>query len=60
MFTKKIRCSIIPNNGRRCYMRKKTINLTVKKRADLGRYCGKGVQSARLVNRAKIILACGL
>jgi hypothetical protein len=41
-------------------MRKKPVKLTVKERADLERYCGKGVHSVRLVNRAKIILACGL
>ncbi|MDR2922287.1 MAG: helix-turn-helix domain-containing protein [Treponema sp.] len=38
-------------------MRKKPINLSVKKRADLERYCSKGVHSVRLVNQAKIILA---
>jgi hypothetical protein len=38
-------------------MRKRPIRLTVKKRADLERYCSKGVHGVRLVNRAKIILA---
>jgi hypothetical protein len=38
-------------------MIKKPIKLTAKKRADLERYCSKGVHSVRLVNRAKIILA---
>jgi hypothetical protein len=38
-------------------MRKKPVKLTVKERADLERYCGTGVHSVRLVNRAKIILA---
>jgi hypothetical protein len=38
-------------------MRKESINLTVKERADLERYCSTGVHSVRLVNRAKIILA---
>jgi hypothetical protein len=38
-------------------MRKKAIKLKVKERADLERYCSKGVHDVRLVNRAKIILA---
>jgi hypothetical protein len=38
-------------------MRKESINLTVKERADLERYCSTGVHSVRLVDRAKIILA---
>ena len=38
-------------------MRKESIKLTVKERADLERYCSTGVHSVRLVDRAKIILA---
>jgi len=38
-------------------MRKESIKLTKKERADLERYCSTGVHSVRLVNRAKIILA---
>ena len=38
-------------------MKRKRIRLTVKERADLERFCTKGVHSVRLVNRAKIILA---
>ena len=38
-------------------MRKKTVKLTVKERADLERYCSTGVHNVMLVNRAKIILA---
>ncbi len=38
-------------------MRKESITLTVKERADLERYCSTGVHSVRLVDRAKIILA---
>jgi len=38
-------------------MRHNGIVLTVKERAELERFCGTGVRSVRLVNRAKIILA---
>jgi len=38
-------------------MRKKSIKLTVKERAELERFCAKGVHDVRFVNRAKIILA---
>ena len=38
-------------------MRRKRIELTIKERAELERFCTKGVHSVRLVNRAKIILA---
>ena len=38
-------------------MRKESIKLTVKERADLERYCSTGIHSVRLVDRAKIILA---
>jgi len=38
-------------------MRKGTVKLTIKERADLERYCSTGVHDVRLVNRAKIILA---
>jgi hypothetical protein len=38
-------------------MRKKPIKLTVKKRAELERFCTTGMRSVRLVTRAKIILA---
>jgi len=38
-------------------MRKKTVKLTVKERADLERYCSTGVHNVMLVNRAKIILS---
>jgi hypothetical protein len=41
-------------------MRKESIKLTIKERADMERYCSTGVHSVRLVNRAKIILARGL
>jgi hypothetical protein len=37
-------------------MRRKRIELKVKERAELEQFCGKGVHSVRLVNRAKIIL----
>jgi len=38
-------------------MRKEQIRLTVKERAELEKFCAKGVHDVRLVNRAKIILA---
>jgi len=38
-------------------MRRKTIKLTAKERAELERFCAKGVHDVRFVNRAKIILA---
>jgi len=38
-------------------MRKEKIRLTVKERAELEKYCTKGVHNVRLVDRAKIILA---
>jgi transposase len=38
-------------------MRKESIKLTVKGRAELERYYGKGVHDVRMVTRAKIILA---
>jgi len=38
-------------------MERKRIRLKVKERAELERFCSKGVHSVRLVNRAKIILA---
>ena len=38
-------------------MERKEIRLTVKQRAELERYCTKGVHSVKLVTRAKIILA---
>ena len=38
-------------------MERKQVKLTVKGRADLEQYCGKGVHDVRLVTRAKIILA---
>ncbi|MCL2174595.1 MAG: hypothetical protein FWB73_00990, partial [Treponema sp.] len=38
-------------------MKRKRIRLTVKERAELERFCTKGVHSVKLVNRAKIILA---
>ena len=38
-------------------MKTKRIELTVKERAELERFCSKGVHNVRLVNRAKIILA---
>jgi phytoene/squalene synthetase len=38
-------------------MRRKRIELTIKERAELERFCTKGVHDVRLVNRAKIILA---
>jgi hypothetical protein len=38
-------------------MRRKQIKLTVKERAELERFCSKGVHNVRLVSRAKIILA---
>jgi len=38
-------------------MRRKRIELKVRERAELEQFCGKGVHSVRLVNRAKIILA---
>ena len=38
-------------------MRKESIKLTKKERAELERYCRSGVRSVRLVNRARIILA---
>jgi len=38
-------------------MRRKRIELTIKERAELERFCAKGVHDVRLVNRAKIILA---
>jgi len=38
-------------------MRRKRIELTIKQRAELERFCSKGVHNVRLVNRAKIILA---
>ena len=38
-------------------MRKKRIELSAKNRAELEKYCAKGVHDVRLVNRAKIILA---
>jgi len=38
-------------------MRKESIKLTEKERADLERYCRSGVRSVRLVKRARIILA---
>ena len=37
-------------------MRRKRIELTIKERAELERFCSAGVRSVRLVNRAKIIL----
>jgi hypothetical protein len=39
------------------YRRRKRIELTIKERAELERFCTTGVRSVRLVNRAKIILA---
>jgi len=38
-------------------MRRKTIRLTIKERAELERFCTKGLHDVRFVNRAKIILA---
>ena len=38
-------------------MRRKTIRLTVKERAELEKFCTKGEHNVRLVDRAKIILA---
>ena len=38
-------------------MRRKRIELTIKERVGLERFCSKGVHNVRLVNRAKIILA---
>jgi len=38
-------------------MRRKRIELTIKERAELERFCTKGVHDVRLVNRAKIILS---
>jgi transposase len=38
-------------------MRKESIKLTVKGRAELERYCSTGIHDVRLVTRAKIILA---
>ena len=38
-------------------MEKKQVMLKKKERAELEKFCRKGVRSARLVNRAKIILA---
>jgi len=38
-------------------MRRKRIELTIKERVELERFCAKGVHDVRLVNRAKIILA---
>jgi hypothetical protein len=38
-------------------MRKKPIKLTAKERAELERFCSKGIHNVRLVDRAKIILA---
>ena len=38
-------------------MRRKRIELTIKERVELERFCTKGVHDVRLVNRAKIILA---
>jgi len=37
-------------------MRRKCVELTIKERAELERFCSAGVCSVRLVNRAKIIL----
>jgi len=39
------------------YRRRKRIELTIKERAELERFCSTGVRDVRLVNRAKIILA---
>jgi len=39
------------------YRRRKRIELTIKERAELERFCSTGVRNVRLVNRAKIILA---
>jgi len=38
-------------------MRRKRIELTINQRAELEKFCTKGVHDVRLVNRAKIILA---
>ena len=38
-------------------MRKEQIKLKVKDRAELEKFCSKGVHNVRLVDRAKIILA---
>ena len=38
-------------------MRRKRIELTIKQRAELEKFCKTGVHDVRLVNRAKIILA---
>jgi hypothetical protein len=37
-------------------MKKKRIELKVKERAELEKFCSKGVRNVKLVNRAKIIL----
>ena len=39
------------------YRRRKRIELTIKERVELERFCSTGVRDVRLVNRAKIILA---
>jgi transposase len=38
-------------------MERKCIKLTAQERAELKQFCTKGVRSARLINRARIILA---